>query len=115
MDREYEPVVRSIFEFLQVHYRQERGGRRVLYPFKIYSDVTWKKWNQERRFLFAELYGRDIYQCSRGVLGIIRAIAALPLPTGQYFNFSSHIQFDQENILESEDGALVELLDRHRR
>jgi serine/threonine protein kinase len=114
MDREHDPVVRSVLDFLHVHYRDERGGKRVLYPFKVYTDINRKRGNQERKHLFVELYGRDIYQCSRGVIGIIRAIGSLPLPSHQHFNFSSYIQFDQENILESEDGALAEILHTYR-
>lgn len=127
MDREHDPILRSIRDFLTTRYARKKGklskseGKLAPYPFRLYSDVdekkyitTSKRWtNTPRRFLFVEIYGSDIYFCSDTVLGIIRALESNGYPESQHFYYSSYIQFDRENLSESEDGRLTDILLAH--
>lgn len=116
-DREHNLIVQSMLDFLRVQFIQSKG-KKVPYPYRIYTDIESKNggWKGvQRKFLFVEIYGWDIYMCSRAVLGLIRAVEAVPFPTDQYFNFSSYIQFHRENVSESEDGALIQILSAQRR
>jgi serine/threonine protein kinase len=111
MAQEHDTIVASMLKFLKTHYSQA-GGRLPSYPYRVYRDVTASgDWGSvKNKYLFAELYGRNIYLCSSAVLGLINSIGLVAVPSDQYFLFSSHIQFDQQNIPESEDGALSEIL-----
>jgi serine/threonine protein kinase len=110
MLQEHEIIIGSMLKFLRTHYAQI-GGKLPAYPYRVYRDVTASgPWGTvKNKFVFAELYGRDIYLCSRAVLGLITSIDAVSAAHDQHFFFSSYIQFDQDNIAESEDGALSDV------
>jgi serine/threonine protein kinase len=119
MDKEHDLIVRAIREFLNIHYKEadddetqaDENVKTFPYSYRIYAKTTNKRFGDDvKKYFFVEIYGKDIYWCSRGVLGIIRAVAGVSVSPNQYFIYSSYIQFDQEALLESEDGALADIL-----
>ena len=110
---ERKSLTEALQKTLQISFHELKSGGDG-YTYRIYSDVKSDNPDENLRNIFAEIYGRDLFWCSQCVVAVMRELTRSRIRGDQRYYYSSHIQFAPELLIESEDGALNQLLSERK-